>query len=166
MRKKIAGGMADDDGRRRLVFTKKDIEIIEKVLKTFLKNAKARCILLVDKDGHLVTKEGESSKYEMDTISALVAGSFAATKRMAKLLGKEEFSIMFHQGKKDNIQLSLVGDRTLLSVVFDDKSTLGMVRLYGSQVASKLTELFEEIRNRGRQGPDSFGSPWPPVAPA
>ena len=149
----MAMGKADESLRStRLVFYKEDIERIAKTLITFLKNANARCVLLVDKDGHLVTKEGESSTYDMDTISALVAGSFAATKQMAKLLGEEEFSIMFHQGKKDNIQLSLVGERTILAVIFDDKTTLGMVRLYASQVSSKLAELFSEIAERKGEG--------------
>ena len=149
----MAMGKADESLRStRLVFYKEDIERIAKTLTTFLKNANARCVLLVDKDGHLVTKEGESSTYDMDTISALVAGSFAATKQMAKLLGEEEFSIMFHQGKKDNIQLSLVGERTILAVIFDDKTTLGMVRLYASQVSSKLAELFSEISERKSEG--------------
>lgn len=132
----------------RLVFYKEDIEVIGRALNTFLKNANARCALLVDKDGHMVTKEGESSTYDMDTISALVAGSFAATKQMAKLLGEEEFSIMFHQGKKDNIQLSVIGDRTILAVIFDDRTTLGMVRLYASQVSSKLAQVFNGISER------------------
>jgi predicted regulator of Ras-like GTPase activity (Roadblock/LC7/MglB family) len=149
----MAMGKADESLRStRLVFYKEDIEKIAKTLNTFLKNANARCVLLVDKDGHLVTKEGESSTYDMDTISALVAGSFAATKQMAKLLGEEEFSIMFHQGKKDNIQLSLVGERTILAVIFDDKTTLGMVRLYASQVSSKLAELFNDIAQRKSEG--------------
>ncbi len=139
-----------DEGLRssRLVFYKEDIERIEKVLGQFLKSANAKCGLLVDKDGHLVTKQGESSSYDMDTISALVAGSFAATKQMAKLLGEDEFSVMFHQGKKDNIQLSLVGDRTILAIIFDERTTLGMVRLYAGQVSSKLSTLFDEIATR------------------
>jgi len=149
----MAMGKADESLRsHRLVFYKEDIERIAKTLITFLKNANARCVLLVDKDGHLVTKQGEASSYDMDTISALVAGSFAATKQMAKLLGEEEFSVMFHQGKKDNIQLSLVGERTILAVIFDDKTTLGMVRLYASQVSSKLAELFSEIAERKSEG--------------
>ena len=164
--KKVATGMEDEDPRRRLMFFKKDIEKIAKVLKTFLKNAKARCILLVDKDGHLVTKEGESSTFDIDNISALVAGSFAATRQMAKLLGEKEFSINFHQGKRDHIVLSLVGDRTVLAVVFDDRTTLGMVRLYAHQVASKLAEFFDEIHGRRRNRPDDFGSAGPPLAPA
>ena len=146
-------GTSDESLRStRLVFYKEDIEIIGKTLNVFLKNANAQCALLVDKDGHLVTKEGETSTYDMDTISALVAGSFAATKQMAKLLGEEEFSLMFHQGKKDNIQLSLVGERTILAVIFDDRTTLGMVRLYSSQVSSKLGQVFTDISVRKTEG--------------
>ena len=136
----------------RLVFYKEDIDRISKMLSGFLKNSNARCVLLVDKDGHLVTKEGEATSYDMDTISALVAGSFAATKQMAKLLGEEEFSVMFHQGKKDNIQLSVVGDRTILAVIFDDKTTLGMVRLYAGQVSGKLGDVFKDITTRKEEG--------------
>ena len=146
-------GRSDDSLRAtRLVFYKEDIEVIGKTLNVFLKNANAQCALLVDKDGHLVTKEGESSTYDMDTISALVAGSFAATKQMAMLLGEEEFALMFHQGKKDNIQLSLVGERTILAVIFDDRTTLGMVRLYSSQVSSKLGQVFNDISERKTEG--------------
>jgi predicted regulator of Ras-like GTPase activity (Roadblock/LC7/MglB family) len=146
-------GKSDDSLRStRLVFYKEDIEVIGKTLNVFLKNANAQCALLVDKDGHLVTKEGEASTYDMDTISALVAGSFAATKQMAKLLGEEEFALMFHQGKKDNIQLSLVGERTILAVIFDDRTTLGMVRLYSSQVSSKLGQVFNDISTRKSEG--------------
>jgi predicted regulator of Ras-like GTPase activity (Roadblock/LC7/MglB family) len=154
-------GNSDESLRTtRLVFYKEDIETIGKSLNSFLKNSNAQCALLVDKDGHLVTKEGEAKSYDMDTISALVAGSFAATKQMAKLLGEEEFALMFHQGKKDNIQLSLVGERTILAVIFDERTTLGMVRLYSSQVSSKLATVFKEIsvrKTEGEQISQAFG---------
>ena len=154
-------GNSDESLRStRLVFYKEDIEVIGKSLNAFLKNSNAQCALLVDKDGHLVTKEGEARTYDMDTISALVAGSFAATKQMAKLLGEEEFALMFHQGKKDNIQLSLVGDRTILAVIFDERTTLGMVRLYSSQVSAKLAQVFKDIsvrKTEGEQISQAFG---------
>jgi len=140
-------GEADKLREQRLVFYKADMDRIEKVLKDFVQLASATCALLVDKDGHLVTQQGRSG-YDTDTVSALVAGSFAATKQMARLLGEEEFSVMFHQGVKDSIQLSLVGDRTILAVIFNDKTTVGMVRLYSSEVAKKLGQLFKEILSR------------------
>lgn len=141
---------AKDEGvrQKRLVFYKNDVGKLEGVLEDFQSIAKAKCTMLIDKDGHMVTCTGSTSSYDTDTVSALVAGSFAATKQMAKLLGEDEFSVMFHQGKKDNIQLSLVGERTILAVIFDEATTVGMVRHYAAKVAERLAAIFDEIANR------------------
>jgi predicted regulator of Ras-like GTPase activity (Roadblock/LC7/MglB family) len=136
----------------RLVFYKKDIEKIEKVMEEFLKLSQAKCALLVDKDGHMITRVGGDTAFDQDTISALVAGSFAATKEMAKLLGENEFSALYHQGERDNIQLSLVGNRTILTVMFDDSTTLGMIRLYVTETVAKLKEIFKEAANNKVDG--------------
>lgn len=132
----------------RLTFYKEDIDRIDKLLAEFLRLSGAKCALLIDKEGHLVTKRGELRTVDIDTISALVAGSFAATKEMARLLGEEEFTAMFHQGERDNIQLSLVGDRTLLTILFDDRTTVGMVRLYAGETAKKLADVYSDAINR------------------
>jgi hypothetical protein len=71
---------------------------------------------------------------------------------LAKLLGEEEFSALFHQGKSDNIQLSLIGDRTILTVIFDDSTTLGMVRLYVTETVRKLEDLFNDILKSQKDG--------------
>ena len=132
----------------RLTFYKEDIDRIDKMLAEFLRLSGAKCALLIDKEGHLVTKRGELRTIDIDTISALVAGSFAATKEMARLLGEDEFTAMFHQGERDNIQLSLVGDRTLLTILFDDRTTVGMVRLYAGETAKKLADIYKEATER------------------
>ena len=128
----------------RLVFYKEDVDSINAILDAFLKQSAAKCALLVDKDGHMVTYRGQSRKVDLDTISALVAGSFAATREMAKLLGEEEFTALFHQGRSDNIQLSLVGDRALLTALFDETTTVGMVRLYATDAAKRMAALFKK----------------------
>lgn len=138
----------------RLTFYEEDIEQIDKLLGEFLRLSGAKCALLIDKEGHLVTKRGEVRTIDMDTISALVAGSFAATKEMARLLGEEEFSALFHQGARDNIQLSLVGDRTLLTILFDDRTTVGMVRLYATETAKKLATIYHKAAERQAQHGD------------
>ncbi|HLQ36203.1 MAG TPA: roadblock/LC7 domain-containing protein [Planctomycetota bacterium] len=132
----------------RLTFYKDDVEKIDKLLAEFLRLSGAKCALLIDKEGHLVTKRGELRTIDIDTISALVAGSFAATKEMARLLGEEEFTAMYHQGERDSIQLSLVGDRTLLTILFDDRTTVGMVRLYANETAKKLAEIYTVAMQR------------------
>lgn len=127
---------------RRLVYYKEDYDQFEKLLQEFLKLANARAIFLIDKEGHLVCREGTVESVNPDTMSALVAGSFAATKEMARMLGETEFSVMFHQGKKDNINISLVGERAILAIVFDEKTTVGMINLYAKELISKLVKIF------------------------
>ncbi|MCU0724132.1 MAG: roadblock/LC7 domain-containing protein, partial [Planctomycetes bacterium] len=118
---------------KRLVFYTEDLEKIDKYLLEFLKLSSARCALLIDKEGHMVTRVGDTENLDLDTISALVAGSFAATREMARVLGEVEFADLFHQGKNESIQLYLVGERTLLTVIFDKSTTVGMVRLYAAE---------------------------------
>ena len=145
----------------RLTFYKDDVDKIDNLLSEFLRLSGAKCALLIDKEGHLVTKRGEVRTIDIDTISALVAGSFAATKEMARLLGEDEFTAMFHQGERDNIQLSLVGDRTLLTILFDDRTTVGMVRLYAGETAKKLADVYREAMTRTGDDPglgDEYGT--------
>lgn len=77
-----------------------------------------------------------------------MAGSFAATREMARLLGEEEFSTLYHQGQRDSIQVSLVGDRALFAVVFDERTNLGMVRYYASETTRRLDVVLTEVANR------------------
>ena len=144
----------------RLTFYKEDVDKIDKLLSEFLRLSGAKCALLIDKEGLLVTRRGEVRTIDMDTISALVAGSFAATKEMARLLGEEEFTALYHQGARDNIQLSLVGDRTLLTILFDDRTTVGMVRLYANETSKKLTDIYKHANKNsaGVELDSSYGN--------
>ena len=146
--------MTNDESLRsgRLVFYAQDMDKIHDVLDEFMRLSGAKCTLLIDKEGHMIARRGATQTIDFETISALAAGSFAATKEMAKLLGEEEFSVLFHQGKRDSIQLVLVGERMLLAIVFDDRTTIGMVRLYGREAADHLTTVTNEAAKRPSQG--------------
>ena len=138
-----------------LVFYEDDIQAITAILDAFLKKSAARCALLVDQDGHMITARGATDTVDLDTISALVAGSFAATKALAKQFGEQDFTALFHQGRSGNIQLSLVGERALLTALFEDNTTIGMVRLYATEAAKRLEGIFRrkaEAGSRGREG--------------
>ena len=117
----------------RMVFYERDVERIDSELDAFLELSKARSAMLIDLEGHLVTRRGETVRGSLESVAALAAGSFAATKEMARLLGEEHFSTLFHQGARDSIQLSLVGERALFAIVFDERTNLGLVRFYAQE---------------------------------
>jgi predicted regulator of Ras-like GTPase activity (Roadblock/LC7/MglB family) len=135
--------------KRWLMLSEDDSRSLEGILEEFLTLSGAKCALLVDKDGYLVTQKGDAYSFNDDTISALVAGGYAATKEIAKLVGEDEFSVLYHQGKRENIQLTLVANRVLLTVIFDDQTTLGMVRLYSQEAAKKITEVIRRMDETG-----------------
>jgi len=145
--------MTDDS----LIIYEEEIKKIEVLISKMLKGCEAKCALLVDKDGHLITRQGFTHSLDTTALAALLAGSFASTKEIAKLVGESEFSVLFHQGKKDHIHMSLVGDRSILVVIFDDRTTIGMVRLYAKETAVDLGKVFESIENGGSQNNKSGG---------
>ncbi len=134
--------MSDDS----LIIYEEQVTEINERLKKMLKGAEAKCALLVDKDGHLITRQGFTHSLDTTALAALLAGSFASTKEIAKLVGEPEFSVLFHQGKKDHIHMSIVGERSILAVIFDDRTTIGMVRLYARETAAELTKIFQDIQ--------------------
>ena len=134
--------------KERLGFYSEEMSEINATLRGFLQRAKANAAFLVDKDGHLITREGADDRMDIDAICGLVAGAFAATKHMALILGEEGFLNLFHQGKRANIQVTLIGNRTILAVVFDETTTIGMVRLYLAEAANALTTIFKRIAQK------------------
>ena len=141
-------GKDEELKKNRLVFYEEDIESINHVLEEFISASQATCCLLIDKEGHLVTQKGHVKSIDTTSIAALVAGSFASTRQVANMLGETEFSVLFHQGKNENIHVSLVGDRALLVIIFDDRTTIGMVRIYAEDVSGKLSTIFNETQKK------------------
>lgn len=139
----------------RLVFYEKDVQRIDEEIDGLLELSGSRCAFLIDRDGHLVTRRGDAVQSSLESIAALVAGSFAATREMARLPGEDEFSTLSHQGERESIQISLVGDRALLAMVFDQRTNLGMVRYYAVESVRRLTEILKEIDKR--EAPTSSG---------
>jgi predicted regulator of Ras-like GTPase activity (Roadblock/LC7/MglB family) len=130
----------------RLVFYEREIEELNSELDAFLELSKAKSAMLIDREGHLVTRRGEPIRTSLDSVSALIAGSFAATREMARLMGEEEFSVLHHQGATHSIQIQAVGVRTLLVVIFDDRTNLGLVRFYAQEGVRRVREILERVR--------------------
>lgn len=131
---------------RMVLYDDKDIREMNAVLDRMLELTSAQQALLVDIEGHLITVRGGDSGRNLENISALVAGTFAATKETARLLGQDEFSVLFHQGQKDSIQLTLIGDRMLLGIIFDESTTIGMVRVYAGETAKRVVAILKVNR--------------------
>mgnify|MGYP001073355281 CR=1 FL=1 len=128
-----------------LVMYDEEYQRILALIERLLREANAKVIFLVDKDGQLIAATGETAHLDTTSLASLTAGNIAATGGLARLIGEKEFSILFHEGEKDNIHLSIVGGRVILVVIFDQRSSLGLVRLRVKKASRDLAEVLEDL---------------------
>ena len=133
-------------------FTEEDFAAITKSLQAFLKESNARCALLVDRTGQLVATVGEQPKFDPTTFATLTAADFSANDQLAKLIGENDFNSLFHQGEKESMYLADIVRKVILVVLFDNRTTLGLVRLKMKEVVAELSTLFEAMFSRGASG--------------
>ena len=130
-------------------FTEDDFGAITRALEAFLTECNARCALLVDRTGQLVATVGERPSFDPTTFATLTAADFSANDQLAKLVGENDFSTLFHQGEKESMYLADIARRVILVVLFDTRTTLGLVRLKMRQTVLELTQLFDQVFARG-----------------
>ena len=118
---------------------------IHAALDRLCREANGKVVYLVDKNGQLIAHAGDSAMIDSTSLASLAAGNIAATGGLAKLIGEKEFSILFHEGEKDNIHISLVAKRVILVVIFDERSSLGLVRLRVKKISLELEEIFSAL---------------------
>ncbi|MCW5828567.1 MAG: roadblock/LC7 domain-containing protein [Deltaproteobacteria bacterium] len=118
---------------------------ISDVIEKLAKEANAKVVFLVDKNGQLIASCGETENLDTTSMASLTAGNIAATGGLAKLLGEREFSVLFHEGDRDNLHISIIGGRVILVVIFDGRSSLGLVRLRVKKAGEVLQKIFERL---------------------
>jgi len=128
-----------------LVMYEEEFKQIDAELQRLLAQSNAKVVFLVDKNGQLIAATGETENLDTTSLASLTAGNIAATGGMAKLLGEKEFSILFHEGQRDNIHISIIGQRVILVVIFDQRSSLGLVRLRVKKSAEVLGAIFNQL---------------------
>ncbi len=144
-----------------MVMYDEEFKQINGVLDKLLREANAKVIFLVDKNGQLISGVGETERFDTTSLASLTAGNIAATGGLAKLIGEKEFSILFHEGEKDNLHISIVAGRVILVVLFDTRSSLGLVRLRVKKASEELTAIFDKLVLKAEEKEKSGDSEFP-----
>lgn len=140
------------------ILFEEDHQRLSEVCALLQTEAYARAVFLLDKDGQLLTCEGEIEGIDTTSLASLTAGNIAATGGLAKLLGEPEFPVQVHEGERESIHISLIGERLILVILFDERSSLGMVRLKLKRACADLLAISKEIFNKSASEPHSIFS--------
>ncbi len=131
-----------------MIMYEEEYQRIKSIIAKLRVESNAKLVFLVDKNGQQIAAQGELENLDATSLASLTAGNVAATDGLAKLIGEKEFSILFHEGERDNIHISIVAQRVILVVIFDNRSSLGLVRLRVRKSSAELTEVFDKILNK------------------
>jgi predicted regulator of Ras-like GTPase activity (Roadblock/LC7/MglB family) len=121
---------------------------IDAVLQRFLGDSNCSAAVLIDRSGQPLAEAGTARTLDVGSIGALAAAAFSATAALAQLLGESEFSVLFHEGVKESMHVSTVDAQTILLAIFDERTTIGMVRLFAREACASIGVALEETRKR------------------
>jgi predicted regulator of Ras-like GTPase activity (Roadblock/LC7/MglB family) len=141
-----------------IVMYEEEFNQIKQIISKLRVDANSKVVFLVDKNGQQIAAHGDIENLDTTSLASLTAGNVAATDGLARLIGEKEFSILFHEGERDNIHISIVAQRVILVVIFDERSSLGLVRLRVKKASQELNDVFSRIMNKVEQEKKATGA--------
>jgi predicted regulator of Ras-like GTPase activity (Roadblock/LC7/MglB family) len=131
------------------VLTIQDVATLDNVLGEFLKKTEAALTIVIDRGGNVISQFGDMDLMDVTIIAALAAGSFAATRELARRIGEVEFNALYHQGNGNHIFMNSVDDDTIMITVFGSRSTVGLVQFYSASAAHNIATILKALRRSG-----------------
>lgn len=125
-----------------LVLTAATFEKIRNLIEDNLIAAGVGTVLLIDSAGNIVVNCGKELPDSI-SLAALTAANFAATSQIAKMIGEDDFSLLFHKGKKDSIHFTKINQEFILVTIFGEDVSLGIIRLRVNELVKNLRELLD-----------------------
>ncbi|NMB76074.1 MAG: roadblock/LC7 domain-containing protein [Myxococcales bacterium] len=142
----------------QMVMYEREFNQITAVCDRLCRESNAKVVFLVDKNGQLIASAGASENMDTTSLASLTAGNVAAIGGLAKLIGEKEFSSLFLEGEHDHIHKSIVGGRVILVVIFDNRSSQGLVRLRVKKASVELSTIFDALMRKIEE--PGAGSPF------
>ncbi len=136
----------------QLVMYEEELQQILRICDVLQKDSNAKAVLVIDKNGQAMASAGEVEQIDITSLSSLTAGNVAATGGIAQLLSEKEFAGQFHEGERTNVHISIVAQRLIMVVLFDERSSLGLVRLRVRKAAAELTTVITELVRKSESG--------------
>lgn len=121
-----------------LVLSRERVNKLEEILDRELLRNGVEHVFIVDSSGNLITEGGKLGMEDILPLAALSAANFAATERMAALIGEQDFTLLFHKGTKHNIHFSRISKDFILVTLFSNEVPLGLVRLGSSRAGEQI----------------------------
>ena len=125
-----------------------DIFYLDRALSDLLKSTDATAALILDKGGFLITHHGDTSQFDVTTISALASGAYLANQTIANLVSETNFDSVYQQGENFSMFTTNVDEHSLLLVIFPAQVGVGIVKYHAGQTRERIAAQMQAAQQR------------------
>src|SRR6187551_1153565 len=114
---------------------------VEEPLVRFIDDARVRLVLLLESSGRLLAQHGFTRSIDVMSACALAAAIHASAAEIGRQLDGNPFMTLHHPGTERQIflgELPTARGSHILLTVFDDATSIGLVRMYFTELSKRL----------------------------
>jgi len=126
---------------------------IDSVLRQLIKDSQASTALVLDRAGQIIVWDGPAYEGQRMQLGALIAGTYASTREVARILQESSFRTLLQEGAKEKIFTESIGDQWLISVIFGRHTHLGLVKVLCSRATVDLYQILLRTLEKNRLRP-------------
>jgi predicted regulator of Ras-like GTPase activity (Roadblock/LC7/MglB family) len=141
-----------------LIVPTEEISQIEECLGHLVEDTGGNYALLLDKSGQVIASRGDGIRQDITALGALIAGTFASSREVAKLLREKDFRMLFQQGVRENIFIALIEEQWILCVIFNKGTHIGLVKVLTKKATDELGSVLERVRQQHKARDEVLGS--------
>ncbi len=95
-------------------------------------------VLIIDNAGCLIVGVGNKPSRDVTSLAAVAAANYAATQEIARLIGEQDFVLLFYKGDNESFHFTRVGEEYIIITIFENSLSLGLLRLKIAEAAGVL----------------------------
>ena len=133
-----------------LIISPAETSNIKIILNQLVIETGANNAMLLEKSGQVIAWAGASGRQDITALGALLAGAFASSREVARLLKEKDFRILFQQGAHENIFTELIAEQWMLVVMFDKRTHIGLVKVLSKRATDELTAVLERVKQQSQ----------------
>ncbi|MBN2301795.1 MAG: roadblock/LC7 domain-containing protein [Lentisphaerae bacterium] len=139
--------------------SKEQSQTLGTVINKLAKDCDAKAVVICDIGGYILASESQTNDKSIETAAALAAGSFAATRELAGIVGEEEgFKSICHRGVTSGVLIQALGDNFLILVILGEKSIEGLVRLHLKKITKQIETIVNATQDQSVHAAGATGS--------
>lgn len=126
------------------------LELMSQTLKELVESG-ARCAVVVDRTGCIMSSEGNFTGIDPGTMGATAAATVAALNKLVARESSREVSVRFYDSAIDKIHFVVIDKRLTLCLLYNQADTGAGIRAAAKAAAKRIADAIAVDRNEGME---------------